>query len=252
MENENKYIIVDFTKRRKLMIFSTGRFYSIIDDVVSEIEIKKDVFIDKKTLKIYRFSYFYFQYRKFNPAKLIATYFVTNPNEFKKIVRKDNNVLNNYYTNLEWVRDNKSFKQKQVSKILLKNLSYETLSDYNKIIYQFVIENREEDLYNFIYKGKFRRYLYKSYYDRGLPDCRFELFLDKGYDILKERLKKYYSFKYNTDYQSRKYIFTTMYLSALSFNRNEPLLKLSFVPKELRNKYQEMEESYLEEIFCED
>lgn len=36
------------------------------------------------------------------PYRLVAEYFISNPNNYKCVNHKDENKLNNYYTNLEW------------------------------------------------------------------------------------------------------------------------------------------------------
>ncbi|REC40541.1 hypothetical protein [Chryseobacterium sp. 5_R23647] len=231
------------------MFFRTGKFYLIVDDLITHLEVKSEIQVNKKTFKIYRSSYIRFDGKKRSPAKLVATAFVDNPNQFSKIKRISPNILNNSYDNLVWVNTDKDYSQRIITAEDLKNIDYSLLCDYNKILYEFVVNGNEEFLYKFIYTGGFRRYLYKSYYDRGLPDSRFDLFLDQGYDVLKKRLKKYYNFKINTDNQARKYIYLTMYFSALALNIKEPLIKLDFLPRELKNRYQDYEDNFLEDLF---
>lgn len=243
------YRIIELGKRKKIMFFRTGKFYLVVDDLITPLEIKTEIQINKKTFKIYRSSYIYFDGKKRSPAKLIATAFVHNPNQFSKLKRIQPNILNNSYDNLIWVNTDKDYSQRIITAEDLKNIDYSLLCDYNKILYEFVVNGNEEFLYKFIYTGSFRRYLYKSYYDRGLPDSRFDLFLDQGYDVLKKRLKKYYSFKINTDNQARKYIYLTMYFSALALNIKEPLIKLDFLPRELKNRYQDYDDNFLEDLF---
>lgn len=247
MQGDN-YKIIELGKNKKIIIFRTGKFYSVVDDLITPLEIKSETQVNKKTFKIYRSSYIYFG-KKRSPAKLVALAFVDNPNEYSKLKRIDPNIFNNSFDNLKWVNTDKDYSQKIITAEELKSIDYSLLSDYNKILYEFIVNGKEDLLFNFIYTGSFRRYLYKSYYDRGLPDSRFDLFLDQGYEVLKKRLKKYYSFKINRDNQARKYIYLTMYFSALALNIKEPLMELTFLPRELKNNYQEYENNFLEDLF---
>ncbi|MCT4237823.1 hypothetical protein HZP42_15675 [Elizabethkingia anophelis] len=239
---------IPLTKTKSLLVFETGQIYSVDKDVVSLLKIKVETQIEKKTFKFYKSSYVYFNYRKFSPAKLVANCFIENANGYKKIRRKDNNVLNNSSANLYWSLDNKDYLDKKAKTIDRNLVDYDSLCDLNKAIYNYIVKGEEKELYLSLFKGDMRKYLWKSFYDRGLPEARFETFLDIGYSKLQERLIQYYYFQNNDNSSVKKYIFLTMYFSALIYNKKEKRINLDFIPRELKNKQQYYYEISLEDF----
>lgn len=236
-----------------LILFPTGSIYRVKDDFISKVDILVDTIVCPKSQKIYKQPYINFNYKKISVAKLMASNFVKNPNNYLKIKRIDGNIQNNSSNNFEWVRDNKVFERVKIEDLL--KFDYTRLSEYHRAAYDYVVKNDESSLYRIIYLGKMKRYLYKSFFDRGLPKVRFEDFLDDGYDALKDKLKKYYkpSYEIGAGNKFRKYCFLTMYFHALSRNHKEPLISLSKLPRELQNnKYKFDEECSLYDMVFEE
>lgn len=226
---------LEIKSKVRLMIFSSGEVYKISGDKVSKVEKLVEYIYYENTHSIYKHTYINFNFKKISFPKLLASLFVENPNRYNKVIRKDNNIYNNAASNFEWVKNNRQFQT--TNKREIKELNYYQLQDYDKAAYQLIIHGNESDLYRLIYIGKMKRYIYKSFFDRGIPSYKFEDFLDIGYEKLKERIIKYYAPRYNSTFsQFRKYCYLTMYFAAVTTLGKKNFLELEVIPRELRNE----------------
>ena len=184
---EMKVVVFENTK---MLIFPTGRIYKCVGDSIQECKPKIEVIIDKKTFKVYKHAYIHFAFSRYSIPQLVAKAFVPNPNEYKKIKRKDGDVLNNRAENLQWVSNN--CQHKTISKGAFAEVEYDKLGEWNQAAYDFIIDDNESKLYHICFIGSLKGYLRKALLDNGAPFEKLEDHLDRGYELLRKRLKAYY------------------------------------------------------------
>lgn len=218
--------------RVRLMVFSSGKVYKIDGDTIIKVNILTEHIYYEKTHSVYKHTYINFNFKKISYPKLMASLFIQNPNNYNKIQRKDNNINNNYASNFEWVKNNRLFPSTNKSDIAM--LEYNKLNDYDQAAFQLIINNDESLLYKILFTGKMRKYICKSFRDRGVPSYKFEDFLDLGYEKLKERIIKYYYPRYDSSFmQFKKYCYLTIYFAAIANQSISSFIHLDVVPREI-------------------
>lgn len=112
--------------------------------------------------------------------KLVAQYFVDNPNNYNAVIHKDKNFSNNIYTNLEWVPVEETyFKSK--NKPEYNGKKYNTIKDF----YKFYCNNFDTE--NKLNYNTFRTRLY-----RGWNEIETLLIPYKTLQNYNHKFKKYY------------------------------------------------------------